>query len=777
MAIIRDKKLLALALEWKANPKHAADTKFLYKGINYDYEEQIFPSARFQFQKYNSAYKNNKDFAEAFARDLHKRNSELIAEINKDAKTAEEQIYYQEQPAAQAQAEGTPAEQVPPPGEAFGPGIGLPTAGGAGAYGAYGRRAVLVAPVTKVPGLKVPGLKDTPETGLDYEGKPYQLSEEAPSTMTSTKETSTQKAETAKPAQSATGARRFQFPKLPAGIKSFGKNLLSNAQIFFKRNLVNGLAGFFGGLGGGLAFGGNPLGILGGAFGGVAGKSWLANGGFAKIGNGLVDRASTFSNLASGRISTAGNLAKSRIGLVLAGLFTFIIISAAASAIIPSPQTGQAAPVGAQPIAAGGGSLNSCKFTRAGTSNPVSSSKLLSIFQEVSAKSGVPASALATLAMHETQDFTANAKDDHSAFSDPDPTSNTGCKYFVSTKMDKDGNPIKIGSSSTGALGIMQVQPPKSIHDAIAAQSDIPSFDSVGAYSADGVNRGAQMIGKTADTLTLTDFCDIRTSVYLGAGVLISKNGGKPPTSGSEVNQSVCRYYGTCQYGAYNYGDEAQKDFENCKDSNQIAPAGEGGKRIAIAADQISSQLVHSTKSEDALKRLDLANAGISCAPFGTYGASYHCWIGMGNRPNQPYDQAGDADYLQCTEFVWAVFDKAGYGAQIDFVRRGNAYEWPDRARTQPDKFSVFPNPQELQPGDIISEGTGDNGGTAGHLAVVVARENNKVTVAQASTDVRQEDYFIEDGKLVINNVISTARCTPETRKGCRVLFIRLITQ
>ncbi len=111
--IIKDKKLLALALEWKANPKHAADTKFLYKGINYDYEEQIFPSARFQFQKYNSAYKDNKTFAEAFARDLRKRNSELIAEINKGAKTAEEQIYYEEGPAAQAPAEGAPPQQAP----------------------------------------------------------------------------------------------------------------------------------------------------------------------------------------------------------------------------------------------------------------------------------------------------------------------------------------------------------------------------------------------------------------------------------------------------------------------------------------------------------------------------------------------------------------------------------------------------------------------------------------------------------------------------------------
>ncbi|MDZ4245487.1 MAG: hypothetical protein U1D67_00025 [Dehalococcoidia bacterium] len=250
--------------------------------------------------------------------------------------------------------------------------------------------------------------------------------------------------------------------------------------------------------------------------------------------------------------------------------------------------TGQAAPI--TPPFGGGGDISSCKFTRSGASNPIKSSTLASFFTEVAAKTGVPVAALASLAMHESQYFTSNADNNHDGFGSSNITMATGCTHFGLTGSG-------IGASSTGALGLMQVQPPKRIHDVIAAatqgmKNSIPPFESVGAYSVDGVERGAGFIGKTAGSLTLQDLCDVKTSIYLGAGVLISKNGGKPPTTGAEINKSVCGYYGSCVYGGHNYGDEAQKDFENCKPTAGTAPAPPGPIGVSLTCPLDSSTTI-----------------------------------------------------------------------------------------------------------------------------------------------------------------------------------------
>ncbi|GEM_PF-4515699 len=229
--------------------------------------------------------------------------------------------------------------------------------------------------------------------------------------------------------------------------------------------------------------------------------------------------------------------------------------------------TGQAAPLPSTTNNNPNSNLSSCQFTRSGVSNPIRSSTLASFFTEVEAKTGVPAAALASLAMHETASFVVGADNNHDGFGS-NITSTAGCAHFA--------------TSPTGALGLMQIQPPKHIHDILAASGAIRSFESVGAYSADGVGRGAGFIGKTPGTLTLQDFCDIKTSIYLGAGVLISKNGGKPPTTGVEINKSVCGYYGSCVYGQHNYGDEAQKDFENCKPTAGASPAPPGPVGVSL---------------------------------------------------------------------------------------------------------------------------------------------------------------------------------------------------
>lgn len=191
----------------------------------------------------------------------------------------------------------------------------------------------------------------------------------------------------------------------------------------------------------------------------------------------------------------------------------------------------------------GSGSIFSCQFTRAGSSYSIKSQKLIALIEEVAAKSEVPATAIAGTAMHETQNFVANAQDDHDAFG-TDVTAGGLCKHFATPK-------------ETGALGLMQVIPPRSI----------VSFAREDAYDDRGVRIGAQLAGIPFESLTLQHFCDVKTSLYLGAGVLISKNGGRPPQTSGDIKKAICGYYGACTYGGFNYGDEVQRDFERCQAS------------------------------------------------------------------------------------------------------------------------------------------------------------------------------------------------------------------
>ncbi len=192
--------------------------------------------------------------------------------------------------------------------------------------------------------------------------------------------------------------------------------------------------------------------------------------------------------------------------------------------------------------------------------------------------------------------------------------------------------------------------------------------------------------------------------------------------------------------------------------SSDIVPVGQGGAKIASAAKQIAEKLVHSASTQ--AKQM-------GCDYGGTYGPSYHCWSEMKN-----YDQAADPNYLQCTEFGWASFDKAGFGQQISLIRNNNAYYWPDAAKKHASTFTVFSDPSQIKPGDIISMGTGGGGGTVAHVAVVIEKGYNTVKVGQASTQNPTETFYIENGKFVVHYP-SSARCGTET-SGCRPLFIRL---
>ncbi len=188
--------------------------------------------------------------------------------------------------------------------------------------------------------------------------------------------------------------------------------------------------------------------------------------------------------------------------------------------------------------------LDYCSFTYRGKQVAIKSRKLVSIFQEVSALTKVPAAVLASVAVHESNVFSTQAEDTHDAFSSS-PTGIDCLPHFP--------------TSPTGALGLMQIQAPSSLQPKGAGQYN-PN-----AFSKEGVEIGLKFLGRDLSSLTLQDFCDIKTNVILGAGVLIAKNGGSAPQTIDEITQSVCRYYGVCSYGEFNYGGEVAGDFNNCR--------------------------------------------------------------------------------------------------------------------------------------------------------------------------------------------------------------------
>lgn len=178
-----------------------------------------------------------------------------------------------------------------------------------------------------------------------------------------------------------------------------------------------------------------------------------------------------------------------------------------------------------------------------------------------------------------------------------------------------------------------------------------------------------------------------------------------------------------------------------------IIPFGENGAKIANVGIQIASQLLHSIKD-----RTQIQSLGMNCAlgsPNGdanSHFTGYHCWSEM---TNPKYDIVPDPNYLQCTEFIIAVFDKAGFYNQIRLISYpGDARDWANNARKYSDKFEVFTDARQLQPGDIISLGAVGN---AGHVALVVKKEENRITVAQAATSERMEDWFIETKTGTLN--------------------------
>lgn len=241
------------------------------------------------------------------------------------------------------------------------------------------------------------------------------------------------------------------------------------------------------------------------------------------------------------------------IWIFLGVFFLFFVLGSVGGLPVSAP-TGETAPLPPGTVASAA-SIASCRFIHQGRSYKVNSSKLQSLIEEVSAKTGVPSAALAAIAIQETPDFAIQDRNDHPAFSATDFSGNGCDPYFL--------------TSVTGALGLMQVQPPSNI-------STYGTKYNPTATDLNGIKIGLSFLGRDLDSLTKNDFCNVRTSLYLGAGVMVSKNGGKPPVTPEEVGATACKYLGSCSAGGNNYADEVKQGFENCKAAPSPALASVG---------------------------------------------------------------------------------------------------------------------------------------------------------------------------------------------------------
>lgn len=254
--------------------------------------------------------------------------------------------------------------------------------------------------------------------------------------------------------------------------------------------------------------------------------------------------------------------AKTRGGLVFAvGLLGFMFLVGGIAMIAPSPSPGSAAPDTNSPTVITS-DISSCKFIRSGDSEKelvYQSPLLLSYIQEAANLTGIPPAVLAAFIRVETPSTVTKTDEEIKALSNT-----TACPR-----------------STTGALGVMQIQP-----------KDTKGHDET------AVANGAKLIGKEYSELSKEDYCDVRKNIIMGAGFILKKMSYKteayPTTYGDgtkwdpiwtnnqeAINKMVNGYYGCIKYGSsddennpcsdpgriYSYGDDVWNSVQNCKPS------------------------------------------------------------------------------------------------------------------------------------------------------------------------------------------------------------------
>lgn len=184
----------------------------------------------------------------------------------------------------------------------------------------------------------------------------------------------------------------------------------------------------------------------------------------------------------------------------------------------------------------GGADYSVCKFTRAGSSKTIGSSILAGWIRDAATKEGVPPAMLASVAMHENPDFTANAKNDHDGIVS-DQLCNKSPTFCV----------LRGSVLHSKAYGTGENDP------------CTPSEIANGAQTAQAVG-----LMQFLDIYNPNkDLCKISVSLELAAAKLKNSKITDNPTA-EEVNEAIKAYHGSCFYGSYNYCSEVYTDYKNC---------------------------------------------------------------------------------------------------------------------------------------------------------------------------------------------------------------------
>lgn len=242
------------------------------------------------------------------------------------------------------------------------------------------------------------------------------------------------------------------------------------------------------------------------------------------------------------------------------------------------------------------------------------SPQLISIFEEAAVKSGIPAEVLAGVARFES--------------TVPLQVSATGKSYSLLNYSDGDVKAMEefskranfdnidetIGAnkalcprSPTGALGIVQVQPPANFIDEMqkrgilklpnqdAAKNNSNAATAKGAFSELGIRLGAQMIGVPPDQLTLEHFCNPRTALLLGAGVMKAKAGGSwnPPADEASYEKYIKNmaggYYGN-DANTQQYINGLWQSVKECKGGVPSSPGQSAGSNTSFSGSAKSNK-------------------------------------------------------------------------------------------------------------------------------------------------------------------------------------------
>lgn len=340
-------------------------------------------------------------------------------------------------------------------------------------------------------------------------------------------------------------------------IQSLGKRIAPN--------LVSGAIGALSGV----ALGGLPGSLVGALGGGLLPEAFKK--GLASKAAGLASKLGA-SSLAKLGASTAGKAAAAILGIgtgpvgwailaawtfrkylkwiiigivvLLFGIPMLFLQTLKSTSLLPPFKqevsdgniTGEKQPGKTPPISK---DLASCQFYRGDQTSAATfkSPKLLSYFQQAGEKSGIPAQLLAAFARVESPNSVN--------FSD-ESVDNSSCAV-----------------SETGALGLMQIQPP-----------------GTKGYDPEAVSLGASFLGKQTDSLTKTDFCSVQTSIILASGFIIKKMqylyGGDGEHWDPKWNSDQmaiykiaegyygCLSYPSCKDGPFSYGQDLWNSLQSC---------------------------------------------------------------------------------------------------------------------------------------------------------------------------------------------------------------------